>query len=274
MPASQPIGVFDSGYGGLTVLKSIVEKLPAYDFIYLGDNARSPYGNRSFETVYQYTREAVQWFFSRGCPLVILACNTSSAKALRTIQQQDLVESGTKNRVLGVIRPTTEIAGLLSKTENVGILATRGTVNSESYVLEINKFFPNVKVFQQACPLWVPLIENNEHQGTGADYFVKKYADELLSQSSDIDTVLLACTHYPLLMNKLRQYFPKNIQLIAQGDIVAESLVKYLKNHPELESRCSKQALISFYTTDDCPDFDLHGGYFYGKDVRSERVFL
>jgi glutamate racemase len=274
MPSSQPIGVFDSGYGGLTVLKSIVEKLPDYDFIYLGDNARAPYGNRSFETVYQYTREAVQWFFSKGCPLVILACNTSSAKALRTIQQQDLVESGTKNRVLGVIRPTTEIAGLLSKTESVGILATSGTVNSESYVLEINKFFPNVKVYQQACPLWVPLIENNEHQGPGADYFIKKYVDELLARSSAIDTVLLACTHYPLLMNKLRQYFPKNIQLIAQGDIVAESLVKYLKNHPEIDSRSSKHAIISFYTTDDCADFDRHGGYFYSMDVKSERVFL
>ena len=274
MPSSQPIGVFDSGYGGLTVLKSIVEKLPEYDFIYLGDNARAPYGNRSFETVYQYTREAVQWFFSKGCPLVILACNTSSAKALRSIQQQDLVESGTKNRVLGVIRPTTEIAGLLSKTENVGILATSGTVNSESYVLEINKFFPNVKVYQQACPLWVPLIENNEHQSPGADYFVEKYVNDLLTQSSDIDTVILACTHYPLLMNKLRQYFPENIKLIVQGDIVAESLVKYLINHPEIENRCSKQALISFYTTDDCADFDRHGGYFYGREVKSERVFL
>lgn len=274
MPSSQPIGVFDSGYGGLTVLKSIVEKLPEYDFIYLGDNARAPYGNRSFETVYQYTREAVQWFFSKGCPLVILACNTSSAKALRSIQQQDLVESGTKNRVLGVIRPTTEIAGLLSKTENVGILATSGTVNSESYVLEINKFFPNVKVYQQACPLWVPLIENNEHQGPGADYFVEKYVNDLLTQSSAIDTVILACTHYPLLMNKLRQYFPENIQLIAQGDIVAESLVKYLINHPEIEKRCSKKALISFYTTDDCADFERHGGYFYGREVKSERVFL
>jgi glutamate racemase len=274
MPSSQPIGVFDSGYGGLTVLKSIVEKLPDYDFIYLGDNARTPYGNRSFETVYQYTRESVQWFFYRGCPLVILACNTSSAKALRTIQQQDLVESGTKNRVLGVIRPTTEIAGLLSKTGKVGILATSGTVNSGSYVLEINKFFPEVKVFQQACPLWVPLIENNEHLGPGADYFIKKYADGLLSQSPDLDTVLLACTHYPLLMDKLRLYFPKTVQLIAQGDIVAESLVKYLKNHPEMESRCSKNAQLAFYTTDDDSDFNRHAAYFYKEGIKSERVFL
>jgi len=274
MPSSQPIGVFDSGYGGLTVLKSIVEKMPGYDFIYLGDNARTPYGNRSFETVYQYTRECVQWFFSKGCPLVILACNTASAKALRTIQQQDLVASGTDNRVLGVIRPTTEISGLLSKTGEVGILATAGTVASESYVLEIKKFFPEVKVFQQACPLWVPLIENNEHQGPGADYFVRKYVDELLAQSAGIDTVILACTHYPLLMNKLRQCFPKNIQLIAQGDIVAESLVKYLKNHPEMENRCSKQAQLAFYTTDDPTDFDLHATYFYGEEIRSARVFL
>src|ERR1700712_3575984 len=177
MSSSQPIGVFDSGYGGLTVLKSIVKSLPGYDFIYLGDNARAPYGNRSFETVYQYTRESVHWFFSKGCPLVILACNTSSAKALRTIQQQDLVESGTENRVLGVIRPTAEKAGLLSKTKNVGILATTGTVNSNSYVLEIAKFFPDISVFQQACPMWVPLIENNEYEGPGADYFVAKYTD-------------------------------------------------------------------------------------------------
>lgn len=274
MPSSQPIGVFDSGFGGLTVLKSIIGKLPGYDFIYLGDNARAPYGNRSFDTVYQYTRESVNWFFSKGCPLVILACNTSSAKALRTIQQQDLAESGTPNRVLGVIRPTTEKAGLLSKTGHIGILATSGTVMSESYVLEIKKFFPEVKVFQQACPLWVPLIENNEHLGAGADYFIKKYADELLQQSSKIDTVILACTHYPLLMEKLKNYFPSAVQLIAQGEIVADSLVRYLGNHPEIDGRCSKQHQLSFYTTDDNMDFDRHAGYFYGSDVKSERLFL
>jgi glutamate racemase len=274
MPSSQPIGVFDSGYGGLTVLKSIIKKLPQYDFIYLGDNARAPYGNRSFETVYQYTREAVQWFFSKSCPLVILACNTSSAKALRTIQQQDLIESKTKNRVLGVIRPTTEMAGLLSKTGKVGILATSGTVHSESYPIEINKFFPRVQVYQQDCPLWVPLIENNEHLNAGADFFVRKYVDALLSQSSEIDTVILACTHYPLLIEKLKKYFPPSIQLIAQGDIVADSLEKYLKNHPEIESRCSKNARRSFYTTDDTKDFDRHAAYFYEGSIKSERVFL
>jgi len=274
MPSSHPIGVFDSGYGGLTVLRAIVEKLPGYDFIYLGDNARAPYGNRSFETVYQYTRECVNWFFSRGCPLVILACNTSSAKALRTIQQQDLVESGTPNRVLGVIRPTTEIAGRLSKTRQIGVLATTGTVNSESYILEIKKFFPDLAVFQQACPLWVPLIENNEHLDPGADYFIHKYTQALLAQSPAIDTILLACTHYPLLLDKLRRFLPDTIQLVAQGDIVAESLVKYLNNHPEIESRCSKDAKLNFYTTDDCSDFDRHGGHFYGPGVISERVFL
>jgi glutamate racemase len=274
MPTSQPIGIFDSGYGGLTVLKSIVEKLPAYDFIYMGDNARTPYGNRSFETVYQYTRESVNWFFSKGCPLVILACNTSSAKALRTIQQQDLVDSGTPNRVLGVIRPTTEIAGKLSKTGQVGVLATTGTVNSESYVLEIKKFFPAVRVFQQACPLWVPLIENNEHLSPGADYFIKKYADELMNQSPGIDTVILACTHYPLLIEKLRRYFPAHVQLVAQGEIVADSLQLYLKNHPEIDKRCSKQSHLAFYTTDDPGDFDRHATLFYKAGIQSERIFL
>ena len=270
----QPIGVFDSGYGGLTVLKELVRQLPDYDFIYLGDNARAPYGNRSFETVYSYTREAVQWFFSKGCPLVVLACNTASAKALRTIQQQDLVNTKSPNRVLGVIRPTTEIAGNFSGTGHVGIMATRGTVVSASYPIEIEKFFPDLKVYQQACPLWVPLIENNEHKGAGADYFVKKYVDALLEQSSSIDTVLLACTHYPLLMNKLRAYFPSGIKLISQGEIVAASLLRYLENHPEINDRCSQQSKRAFFTTDSTQDFDRHAEDFYGSGVHSERVFL
>ncbi len=274
MESAYPIGVFDSGYGGLTVLQSIVKKLPEYDFIYLGDNARAPYGNRSYQTVYQYTRECVQWFFLKGCPLVVLACNTASAKALRTIQQHDLKESGTPNRVLGVIRPTAEITGRLSKSGHVGILATQGTVNSGSYPLEIQKFFPDLNVFQQACPLWVPLIENNEHLGEGADYFVKKYADALLTQSSHMDTVLLGCTHYPLLMDKLRAYFPASIQLIPQGDIVAERLADYLVRHPEIESRCSKKGEVSFFTTDSPEDFDRHAGIFYGEGIHSEEVFL
>jgi glutamate racemase len=205
---------------------------------------------------------------------VILACNNSSAKDLRTIQRQDLVDSGTSNRVLGVIRPTTEIAGRLSKTGQVGILATSGTVNSESYVLEIKKFFPTVKVFQQACPLWVPLIENNEHLGPGADYFIKKYVDALMNQSPGIDTVILACTHYPLLIDKLRRYFPAHVQLVAQGQIVADSLQSYLRNHPEIDRRCSKQSELSFYTTDDPTDFDRHAALFYKEGIQSERVFL
>ena len=274
MNPAYPVGVFDSGYGGLTVLRSIVKKLPGYDFIYLGDNARAPYGNRSFQTVYQYTREAVQWFFSKGCPLVILAGNTASAKALRTIQQKDLLETGTANRVLGVIRPTTEISGKLSRTGHIGILATQGTVNSGSYPIEIEKFYPGIKVYQQACPMWVPLIENNEQETPGADFFVKKYVDSLLAQSAEIDTVLLGCTHYPLLMGKLRAYFPSSIQLISQGDIVAESLAHYLTRHPEIESRCSKRGRISFFTTDSTEDFDRHAGVFYGEEIHSEEVFL
>ncbi|HVY75574.1 MAG TPA: glutamate racemase [Puia sp.] len=274
MSSGFPIGVFDSGYGGLTVLRSIVNKLPAYDFIYLGDNARAPYGNRSFQTVYQYTREAVQWFFGKGCPLVILACNTASAKALRTIQQHDLAESGTSNRVLGVIRPTTEMAGSLSCTGELGILATQGTVNSNSYPLEIQKFYPGVKVYQQACPLWVPLIENNEHTGPGADYFVSKYTRELMKQSEQIDTVILGCTHYPLLLEKLRSIFPPSVRLISQGEIVADSLAGYLERHPEIGGRCSKNGQTAFFTTDSPADFDRHARIFYGSEIRSEAVFL
>ena len=204
MQAKGPIGIFDSGYGGLTVLKEIVDKLPQYDYIYLGDNARAPYGSRSFETVYQYTLECVQWFFKQGCSLVILACNTASAKALRTIQQNDLPKIDSTKRVLGVIRPTTEIIGNFSETKHVGILGTTGTVLSDSYPMEIAKFFPDVKVYQEACPIWVPLIETNEHLSKGADHFVKKHLDHLMHQSEKIDVLLLACTHYPLLINKIK----------------------------------------------------------------------
>src|SRR6476620_1042143 len=203
MPSQNPIGVFDSGFGGLTVLKEIVKNLPSYDYIYLGDNARAPYGNRSFETVYRYTLECVKWFFAQGCPLVILACNTASAKALRTIQQNDLEKIAPANRVLGVIRPTSEIMGNFTKSGSIGILATNGTVQSESYALEIMKFAPHVKVVQEACPMWVPLVENNEYDKEGADYFIQKNIDNLLSKDENIDTILLACTHYPLLMDKL-----------------------------------------------------------------------
>jgi glutamate racemase len=269
-----PIGVFDSGYGGLTVLKEIVDHLPRYDYLYLGDNARAPYGPRSFETVYQYTLECVQWFFSQGCPLVILACNTASAKALRTIQQNDLAKIDAHKRVLGVIRPTTEIIGSLSKTKHVGILGTAGTVQSDSYPIEINKFYPGMKVYQHACPMWVPLIENNEHNMAGADYFVKKDIDSLLAQSNKIDTILLGCTHYPLLQEKIQEYIPAGITILSQGKIVAHSLAGYLDRHPEISENCSKNGKISFFTTDAAADFDSHATNFYGKPVKSTHLTL
>ena len=270
----QPIGIFDSGYGGLTVLKEIAAKLPGYDYIYLGDNARSPYGTRSFETVYSYTLESVKWLFKRGCSLVILACNTASAKALRSIQQNDLEKIDASKRVLGVIRPTTEIIGQFSKTGNVGILATNGTVISNSYPIEIQKFFPKVKVFQEACPMWVPLIENNEYNTPGADYFIQKNINNLLQQSGAIDTILLACTHYPLLLQKIKQVVPADISVLSQGEIVADSLKLYLEKHTQLEEKCSKNGQISFFTTDSAEDFDNHAGIFYGKPVKSVHLHL
>jgi glutamate racemase len=272
---SQPIGVFDSGYGGLTILREIVQKLPQYDYVYLGDNARTPYGTRSFETVYQYTLECVQHLFEQGCRLVILACNTASAKALRNIQQLDLPKmDGPDRRVLGVIRPTTEVIGTYSKTGQVGILATRGTVTSESYVVEIEKFFPALQVYQEACPMWVPLVENGEYASDGADYFVRQHIDRLLAQSPGIDTVLLACTHYPLLLNKIQQYTPVGTTILSQGRIVANSLVDYLLRHPELEAQCSQQGQRVFLTTDSPADFDRQATVFYGEAVRSSHLAL
>lgn len=274
MAGNNPIGVFDSGYGGLTVLKELVSKLPQYDYLYLGDNARAPYGPRSYETVYHYTLECVKWFFQQGCPLVILACNTASAKALRTIQQNDLPKIDPNKRVLGVIRPTAEVIGNFTQTNEIGILGTAGTVQSESYLLEIEKFFPGVKVYQQACPLWVPLIENNEYQNEGADFFIKKYLDDLMGQSARIDTILLACTHYPLLMNKLLEFAPAGVKIISQGEIVAASLDDYLNRHPEIEQKCSKSASIELYTTDSTEDFDKHSTNFFGKPVNSKHIDL
>lgn len=273
MSTPQPIGVFDSGYGGLTVLKEMVARLPQYDYIYLGDNARAPYGTRSFETVYHYTLQCVQWLFAAGCPLVILACNTASAKALRTIQQKDLPHIAPDRRVLGVIRPTTEQIGNFTKSGKVGILATPGTVASGSYPIEIEKFFPRIEVFQQACPLWVPLIENNEHDKPGADYFVKEYMEALLSRApGEMDAILLACTHYPLLSAKIQSFVPAGCRLIAQGGIVAESLAGYLHRHPEIEERCSKHGVLRCYTTDSTADFDSHARVFYGAALRSEHA--
>jgi glutamate racemase len=270
----QPIGIFDSGYGGLTVLKEITAKLPQYDYIYLGDNARSPYGTRSFETVYEYTLECVKWLFDQGCTLVVLACNTASAKALRTIQQNDLPKIDSQKRVLGVIRPTTEIIGQFTKTGNVGILATNGTVLSGSYPIEIKKFYPELNVFQQACPMWVPLVENNEYNSPGADYFIRKNINELLLQSGRIDTVLLACTHYPLLIEKIRENVPQGVTILSQGEIVANSLRAYLEKHSEIEEKCSKNGKISFFTTDSTEDFDSHAAVFYGKTVKSAHLSL
>jgi glutamate racemase len=270
----QPIAVFDSGYGGLTILKEIVKLLPQYDYLYLGDNARAPYGPRSFDQVYEYTLEAVSWFFKQGCPLVILACNTASAKALRTIQQNNLAKMGKGKRVLGVIRPTAEVIGNYSQTGHVGVLGTKGTVQSESYILEIEKFFPHTRVSQEACPMWVPLIENNEYNTAGADYFVKKHLDNLLAKDPAIDTFLLGCTHYPLLIDKIRQVVPKHIQVIEQGSIVAQSLQDYLLNHPEMEEQCTKGAGIAFYTTGDTDDFDEHGANFFGAPVKSSHLQL
>jgi len=274
MISKGPIGVFDSGYGGLTVLKAITEKLPQYNYVYLGDNARAPYGSRSFDTVYQYTLQCVEWFFKQGCPLVVLACNTASAKALRTIQQNDLPKIDPSKRVLGVIRPTSEIIGQFTKTGNIGVMGTTGTVQSGSYLIEIEKFFPGINVFQEACPMWVPLVENNEHQSAGADYFIQKNIRHLLSKSKDIDTILLACTHYPLLMEKIKQFVPPGTNIISQGAIVAESLANYLQRHPEIESNCSKQGNLSFFTTDDPADFDARAAIFFGKPVKSSHLDL
>jgi glutamate racemase len=272
--ASCPIGVFDSGYGGLTVFRSIARLLPQYDYIYLGDNARAPYGNRSFETVHQYTLECVEWCFQQGCPLVILACNTASAKALRTIQQRDLPRIGPEKRVLGVIRPTAEVIGAYTKTNAVGVLGTKGTINSGSYEIEINKFFPDIKVHQLACPMWVPLVEYGEYNAPGADYFVQKYLDQLLSAAPDTDTILLACTHYPLLMDKIEKYLPAGVKAIAQGNIVANSLADYLQRHTEMETMISRGGERRFYTTDDTIDFDQHATTFFGAQVRSEYLHL
>jgi glutamate racemase len=273
MATGNPIGVFDSGIGGLTVFRSIVEALPGYDYIYLGDNGRAPYGNRSFKTIHQYTWECVQWMFKQGCPLVILACNTASAKALRTIQQQDLPKLHPDKRVLGVIRPTAEVIGDYTKTKEIGVLGTKGTVQSGSYLLEIEHFAPELKVHQQAAPLWVPLIENGEYDKPGADYYVKMYLDQLMAQSPNIDTVLLACTHYPLLADKIKAHLSANINVVAQGDIVAASLVDYLQRHPEIEQNLTKTGERRFYTTiDDTADFDHHASQFFSDEVKSEFV--
>lgn len=256
------------------MLREIVSALPQYDYLYLGDNARAPYGTRSFETVYRYTLQCVEWLLKQNCPLVILACNTASAKALRSIQQNDLQRLHPTARVLGVIRPTTEIIGKKTTTQHIGILATNGTVQSGSYEIEIEKFFPEVKITQEACPMWVPLVENNEHQSEGADYFVKKHIHNILSKDEAIDTLLLACTHYPLLKEKIEAHLPPQVKLLSQGEIVAHSLQDYLQRHPEIESRISKEGRRVFYTTDSAEDFTGKGSVFFGETVQALHVDL
>ncbi|WP_295773406.1 glutamate racemase [uncultured Mucilaginibacter sp.] len=275
MQVTRPIGVFDSGIGGLTVLRSIIEKLPQYDYLYLGDNSRAPYGNRSFNTIHQYTWECVQWLFKQGCPLVILACNTASAKALRTIQQKDMLANYADKKVLGVIRPTAEVIGDYSKSKQIGVLGTTGTIQSESYLIEIKKFFPDVEVHQQACPLWVPIIESGEYNKAGADYYVKLYIDEILAKSADIDTVLLACTHYPLLQSKIEEHLPPHVKVVSQGQIVANSLADYLKRHNDIEQDITQNSTRRFFTTsDDTTDFDEHASMFFSSPVKSEYALL
>lgn len=275
MLKTAPIGVFDSGLGGLTVMKEIVRLLPEYDYHYLGDSARAPYGTKDFNTVYEYTLEAVKWFFAQGCPLVILACNTASAKALRNIQQKDLPHLAPENRVLGVIRPTTEVIGDYTTSNHIGILGTQGTVDSGSYVIEIGKSFPEVNVHQQACPDWVPLVESGDYLNQEiADPIILDCLTKLGEQSPKIDTILLACTHYPLLYPRIRYMLPNHIQVVAQGEIVAESLVSYLKRHPKMEERLSKNGRLSFSTTGSELEFGKAASMFWGSTIAAERVSL
>lgn len=274
MKQSGPIGIFDSGFGGLTILKSLTELLPTYDYLYLGDNARVPYGNRSFDTVYQFTLESVKALFAQGCHLVIIACNTASAKALRSIQQNDLPHLAPDRRVLGVIRPTTEEIGQLSASGHVGVLGTEGTVQSASYLIEIEKFYPQLQVQQEACPMWVPLIENNEHEGPGATYFLEKHLHQLLQKDPLIDAIILGCTHYPLLAERLKTMAGPNIRFISQGPLVAQKLKNYLERHPEIDEKCSKNSQRSFLTTDSTETFDQKASIFYGQIVQSKHIQL
>ena len=269
-----PIGVFDSGYGGLTILEDIRRQMPEYDYIYLGDNARAPYGTRSFEIVYEFTREAVLTLFERGCQLVILACNTASAKALRSIQQKDLPQIAPNRRVLGVIRPTVEALGNITRTGKIGILGTTGTIQSCSYPLEIKKLYPEYEVFGEACPMWVPLVENNEHRSPGADYFVRQYIDRLMMQCPDIDTVILGCTHYPLLLDKIKTFLPEGVLPLPQGDLVAVSLKNYLYRHPEMERRCTKSSTCRFLTTESPQRFSMAASLFLKENVNVSRIVL
>lgn len=272
MENKTPIGIFDSGYGGLTIFKEIEILLPGYDYIYLGDNARAPYGNRSFETVLEYTQECVEWMFAHGCPLIILACNTASAKALRSIQQQLLPFRYPDKRVLGVIRPTVEVIGEMSPSGHIGLVATKGTVDSKSYPIELSHFFPELILTQQACPLWVPFIENYLRNEDSLDQVITADLNELFACDPQIDTLLLACTHYPLIFDLIRAHTPQDVKIVTQGPLVAQSLKKYLLRHPALASQISRNNQRAFFTTDDVIDFEEHAAFFYGKEIRAHRI--
>lgn len=272
LDSGNKIGIFDSGYGGLTILDGIRRKLPKYDYIYLGDNARAPYGTRSFDLVYEFTLQAVKHLFESGCRMVILACNTASAKALRSIQQNDLPGIDPDRRVLGVIRPTVETIGNATASRHIGVLGTPGTVQSHSYRLETAKLYPDITVAEQACPMWVPLIENGEAANPGADYFVEKYLAEVLRSDPLIDTIVLACTHYPLLLPKIRKYLPQCINIVGQAEIVADSLADYLIRHPEMESHLSKEGTLEFHTTESTEKFNSLASMFIGCPVDARRL--
>ena len=269
-----PIGIFDSGYGGLTILHGIRQLLPEYDYLYLGDNARAPYGPRSFDVVYEFTRQAVVKLFEMGCHLVILGCNTASAKALRSIQQIDLPKIDPERRVLGVIRPTAEVIGSLTKTRHVGVLATEGTIKSESYNLEIRKLYPDIQVSGVACPFWVPLVEYNEADSPGADYFVKKRIDEIMRKDPQIDALILGCTHYPLLLPKILKYLPAGVRVVPQGEYVAESLKSYLERHPQIEARCARNGRVNYLTTENPEKFKEQAQIFLHEPVEVENISL
>lgn len=274
-PATEhPIGIFDSGYGGLTIFEKIQHLLPNYDYIYLGDNARAPYGTRSFEVVYEYTLQCVKRLFEMGCHLVILACNTASAKALRSIQQNDLASIDPTKRVLGIIRPTAEAVGTITSSKHIGLLGTIGTVQSESYPMEVAKLFPDITVTSHACPMWVPLIENNEHESEGADYFIQKEINALFTKDQDIDTLILGCTHYPLIKHKIERYLPNHVTTLSQGEIVAQSLKDYLERHPEMEVRCSKGGNTTFYTSESVEKFNQAASQFLNRNINAKHISI
>jgi len=269
-----PIGVFDSGYGGLTILEEFKKTLPEFDYLYLGDNARAPYGNRSFEMVYEFTRQAVLFLFDQGCSLVVLACNTASAKALRTIQQNDLPNLDPELRVLGILRPTVEVLGSLTKSRHVGLIGTQGTIQSGSYPIEVHKLFPDIVIAGEACPLWVPLVENGEYESDGAAYFVKKNIDHLFAKDPEIDTLILGCTHYPLLLPLIKRFVPIGVRIISQGEYVAESLSSYLERHPQMSERCSRNGTCRYLTTESTLKFEENASHFVKGPIKAEHVRL